>query len=129
MAEVIHIFDWYKTYYVDQITDKGCLMMAMRTNKAYDGLVHPMISTDDGYLPNFNYRYTTEDIPFGLVVMKGIAEIAGVDTPVMDEIIAWAQQKLNKEYIVGSKLTGKDITSARAPQSFGIHTVNELFEM
>lgn len=129
MSEVIHIFDWYKTYYVDQITDKSCLMMAMRTNKAYDGLIHPMISTDDGYLPNFNYRYTTEDIPYGLVVMKGIAEIAGVDTPVMDEIIAWGQQKLNKEYIVGSKLTGKDIASARAPQSFGLHTVHELFEM
>jgi hypothetical protein len=61
--------------------------------------------------------------------MKGIAEIAGVDTPVMDEIIAWGQQKLNKEYIVGSKLTGKDIASARAPQSFGMHTVDELFEM
>lgn len=128
MSQVIHIFDWYKTYYKDQITDKSCLMMAMRTNSAYDGLVHPMIKTEEGYIPNFNYRYTTEDIPYGLVVMKGIAEIAGVDTPVMDEIIAWAQQKLDKEYIVGSKLSGKDVGTTRAPQSYGLKTVDELFD-
>ena len=129
MSQVLHIFDWYKTYYSDQITDRSNLMMAMKTNKAYDGLVHPMIKTDDGFLPNFRYRYTSEDIPFGLVVLKGIAEIACVETPVMDEIIAWGQTQLGKEYIVGSKLVGKDIGSARAPQSFGLRTVDELFDV
>ncbi|XP_076079366.1 opine dehydrogenase-like isoform X1 [Mytilus galloprovincialis] len=130
MSEVIHIFDWYKIYYKDQVADKSSLMMAMRTNKAYDGLVHPMTPTEDGkFVPDFNYRYTSEDVPFGLVVMKGIAEIAGVETPTIDKIIAWAQTKLDKEYIVGSKLTGKDIASARAPQSYGLHTIDELFNM
>jgi len=129
MSEVIHLFDWFKIHYKDQITDKSSLMMAMRTNKAYDGLVHPMISTDEGFVPNFNYRYTSEDVPFGMVVMKGISEIAGVPTPTMDEIIAWGQQKLGKEFIVGSKLIGKDIGSARAPQSFGLKTVDQLFDM
>lgn len=128
MSQVLHIFDWYKTYYGDQITDMSNLMMAMRTNKAYDGLVHPMIKSDDGYVPNFLHRYTSEDIPL-LVVIKGIAEIAGVDTPVMDEIITWGQAKLGKEYIVGTKLVGKDIGSARAPQSFGICTVDGLFDV
>lgn len=129
MSEVIHIFDWYKIYYKDQVTDKSSLMSAMRTNKAYDGLVHPMTANDNGFVPDFTYRYTAEDVPFGLVVMKGIAEIAGVDTPTIDQIIAWAQQKLDKEYIVGRKLSGKDIASARAPQSFGLHTLDDLFKM
>lgn len=130
MSEVIHIFDWYKLYYRDQVSDKSSLMMAMRTNKAYDGLLHPMAPAEDGgFVPDFTYRYMAEDVPFGLVVMKGIAEIAGVATPTIDKIVNWAQQRLGKEYIVGSNLTGKDIGSARAPQSYGLKTLEQLFSM
>lgn len=129
MKDVIHIFEWYKTYYHDEISDSSSLMMAMRTNAAYDGLVHPMKTVENGFLPDFNYRYTREDIPFGLVVMKGIAELADVATPVMDKIILWGQDKLGKEYIVDGRVKGKDIKEARAPQSFGLNTLDSLFDI
>lgn len=130
MSEVIDIFDWYLAYYADQITDKTNLMTAMQTNKAYDGLLHPMKEVDNGqFVPDFNYRYTAEDVPFGLVVMKGIGELAGVATPVMDEIITWAQGKLQQEYMVGSKLSGKDMSKTRAPQRFGFKSLQQLFDV
>lgn len=130
MSEVIHIFDWYLAYYADQITDKTNLMTAMQTNKAYDGLLHPMKEVENGqFVPDFNYRYTAEDVPFGLVVMKGIGELAGVATPVMDEIITWAQGKLQQEYMVGSKLSGKDVSKTRAPQRFGFKSLQQLFDV
>lgn len=126
MSEVIHIYDWYKLYYHEQISDDSSLKACMRTNKAYNGLVHPMKQVDGGFEPDFKYRYTSEDIPFGLVVMKGIAECTGVATPTMDTVIAWAQEKLGKEYIVGSKLIGKDVGSTRAPQAYGFSTLDEI---
>ncbi|KAH3694840.1 opine dehydrogenase-like [Dreissena polymorpha] len=126
MSTVIHLFDWYKKYYPDQISDKSSLRSCMVTNKAYNGLVYPMKSVDGGFVPDFGYRYTSEDIPFGLVVMKGIAECAGVKTPTMDIIIEWAQKKLGKEYIVGSTLSGRDVGSSRAPQAFGFKTLHDL---
>lgn len=130
MSEVIHIFDWYLAYYADQITDKTNLMTAMQTNKAYDGLLHPMKEVDNGqFVPDFNYRYMAEDVPFGLVVMKGIGELAEVATPVMDEIITWAQGKLQQEYMVGSKLSGKDVSKTRAPQRFGFKSLQQLFDV
>lgn len=130
MSEVIHIFDWYLAYYADQITDKTNLMTAMQTNKAYDGLLHPMKEVENGqFVPDFSYRYTAEDVPFGLVVMKGIGELAGVATPVMDEIITWAQGKLQQEYMVGSQLSGKDVSKTRAPQRFGFMSVQQLFDV
>lgn len=130
MSEVIHIFDWYLAYYADQITDKTNLMTAMQTNKAYDGLLHPMKEVENGqFVPDFSYRYTAEDVPFGLVVMKGIGELAGVATPVMDEIITWAQGKLQQEYMVGSQLSGKDVSKTRAPQRFGFKSVQQLFDV
>ena len=61
------------------------------------GLCHPCTTTADGqYLPDFQHRYLREDVPYGLVVVRGVAEIAGVSTPVIDDVLMWAQHKLGK---------------------------------
>ena len=51
------------------------------------GLTHPTEKNADGkYVPNFQYRYLLEDIPFGLLVMRGVAALAEVQTPTMDKV-------------------------------------------
>ncbi|NP_001295794.1 opine dehydrogenase-like [Magallana gigas] len=128
MSDVIHVFDWYLNYYGEQISDKSNLMTAMRTNKAYDGLDQPMKEIEPGkYVPDFTYRYLSEDVPMGIVPMKGIAELAGVSTPFLDEVITWCQSKLNKEFLVGNKLTGKDLKDTRSPQKYGYNKLEDLF--
>ncbi|XP_060072885.1 opine dehydrogenase-like [Ylistrum balloti] len=127
ISPITHIQDWIKEYYADQVKDGSSLKRAFQTNEAYNGLVHPMKDAEGGgYVPDFSYRYTREDIPFGLVVLKGIAVIVNVPTPAMDTVISWAQERLGMEYIVGSELRGRDLSQTRAPQVFGIHTVEQL---
>ncbi|XP_063399596.1 octopine dehydrogenase-like [Mytilus trossulus] len=126
MSQVVHLSDWFKSHYNDEVGDKSSLMTSMRTNSAYEGLVHPMKAVDNGYVPDFEYRYTTEDVPFGLVVMKGLAVIAGIATPTMDKIILWAQSIMGKEFIIGTDLVGKDVKFSRAPQSFGLNTLEQV---
>ena len=126
MSEVIHIFDWYTIYYKDQVSDITNLKTCMVTNKAYNGLLHPMKKVEGGVVPDFTYRYTSEDVPYGLVIIKGISECAGVNTPTIDMIIEWAQQKLGKEYVVDGKLKGKDVEESRAPQAYGFTTLEDL---
>ncbi len=54
-----------------------------------------MKQTEDGkFMPDFTYRYLTEDVPFGLCAMKGVADLMGVPTPHFDKIIVWAQGKM-----------------------------------
>lgn len=36
----------------------------------------------------------TEDVPYGLIVIKGIALLAGVDTPYIDRQLYWCQEKM-----------------------------------
>lgn len=117
--------------YGDDIGDKSSLYKMLLTNKGYRGLTHPMIKVQpDGesgeikYYPNFNYRYFTEDIPMGLVVTRGIAELASVKTPYLDEVLMWCQTKMNKEFLVDGKLCGKDLKSTRAPQRFNFKDIN-----
>ncbi|CAC5416685.1 Octopine dehydrogenase,Opine dehydrogenase,Tauropine dehydrogenase [Mytilus coruscus] len=126
MSDVIHIHDWFKQRYYKQISDDSSVSKCMRTNQAYSQFVHPMKAVENGYVPDFEYRYITEDIPFGLVVMKGIAEIVSVETPTIDKIIKWAQSKIGKEYLVGKGLKGKNLKEVRAPQSYGFRSLDEL---
>ncbi|XP_046566961.1 opine dehydrogenase [Haliotis rubra] len=127
LSGVLHLYDWYLRDHKPYIKDTTNLLTVMQTDTAYDGLVHPMKETEDGkFVPDFRYRYLTEDVPNGLVVTKGLAQIAGVPTPYHDEVITWCQKQLGKEIIVGDKLTGKDIGSTRCPQRYGINTIDAL---
>ena len=125
--QVVHIYEWYMRCYPEDISDKTNLYTAIQTNAAYQGLKHPVKKTDDGkFLPDFTYRYMTEDIPYGLVVIRGIAEIVGVKTPNIDKILTWSQEKMGKEYLVNSKLQGKDVFTSRAPQRYGFTTLESI---
>ena len=102
-------------------------MTINRTNFAYQGITHPMRQLpDNSYLPDFNHRFLTEDVPFGLVVIRGISEIVGVPTPNIDLVLSWCQEKLQKEYLVDSKLIGKDLGTTRCPQRYGFKTIEEV---
>ena len=68
----------------------------------------------------------TEDVPYGLVVIRGIAEIVGVKTPDIDKVLTWCQEKMGKEYLVNSKLQGKDVWLSRAPQRYGYATLESI---
>lgn len=129
MSGVIHVMDWFKKAYPDDIDDWSSLGAAMRCCRSYRGLMHPMVEIDGGFKPDYNYRYMSEDVPFGFCVCKGICELAGVSTPALDETITWCQQQMGKEYLVGNSLCGKDVESTRAPQRYGITTLDELIRL
>lgn len=127
MTHVAHMYHWYLRCYGTDIEDKTDLYTCIKTNRAYKGLTHPCSRNEDGsFSPNFGYRYLTEDIPFGIVVMRGIATIAGIPTPHMDRIILWAQKVMGKEYLVDGELKGKDMKETRSPQAYGITTLEAL---
>ena len=83
-------------------------------------------TADGSFVPDFYHRYLTEDVPYGLAVIRGIAEIVQVETPTIDKVLLWAQEKVGKEYLVGSKLEGKDVPSTRAPQRYGLITLDAI---
>jgi hypothetical protein len=98
------------------------------TQQAYKGFRCPFVQTEDGkgWAPDFKNRYFTEDIPFGLAIYKGVADIVDVPTPTIDLVLEWAQKGMGKEYVVDGKLTGKHVGETGAPQRWGITTVEGL---
>jgi len=90
--------------------DYRSLTTKLRSIKPFMGVKTPMIKVDNGFILNGAYRYFTEDIPYGLVIIKSIAEQTGIETPHINQLIEWGQKVMHKEYIINGKLTGKDIS-------------------
>ncbi|MBU4228329.1 NAD/NADP octopine/nopaline dehydrogenase family protein [bacterium] len=126
LDHVLGLKDWLIYSYEGSIEDKSTIQTCFNTNSAYQGLRAPVKKENDYFLPDFNSRYLTEDVPFGLIVIKFIAKLAEVETPVIDEIILTISQWMGKEYIKGGFLEGKDIKDARIPQNYGIKNLEEI---
>ncbi len=128
LSAVHSLKDWVLRSYTTDIADPSSLRSCFVTNRSYAGLLAPMKPTNGGLIPDFNSRYLSEDIPFGLVVTRGIAELAQVETPVLNKVIVWSQDKLNKEYLRDGRLQGGDIAASRAPQRYGITKLSQLID-
>jgi len=128
LSAVRPIGEWLKLSYQANIADNTSLQSGFTTNSSYIGLRAPMQKTDSGFIPDFQTRYLSEDVPYNLLVTRGIAELAGVKTPVIDKVLSWAQSKLEKEYLISGKMQGADLQYSRTPQRYGITNLDQLMQ-
>jgi hypothetical protein len=119
---------WLRRAYRRQVSDDSTIQSCLVTNEAYSGLRAPMRKVSGGLIPDFQARYLSEDIPYGLVVTKGLAALMGVSTPLIDQVITWAQTRMGKEYVIDGDLRGRDLEETRAPQVYGIFQMEQLME-
>jgi opine dehydrogenase len=120
LSRILPLLEHYGVGNAQELTRKICGIASFR------GIPTPMLETEDGFIPDFQSRYFTEDIPFGLLIIKGVAAITGTATPVIDTVITWAQEMMHKEYIVRGYLRGKNIAEAPIPHNAGIVTTADL---
>jgi len=125
MSSARPVRSWFlDSYGHDPNLDKTSTATMMRTNPAYRGLTHPMRpverkkngdvssrdsenSADPGaklLVPDFSHRYVAEDVGYGLAVMRGVAELAGVPTPTVDAVIVWAQKQAGLSFLIERKI-------------------------
>jgi hypothetical protein len=126
LSATLPIHEWLRMSYPTQTADFTSVASCLRTGPIQARKV-PMVEIAPGeFVPDFQYRYLSEDMPFGLAVSKAVGQIADVATPTLDAVIDWSQKKLGKQYLVNGKLTGVDARELRIPQNYGIHTLNDL---
>lgn len=128
LSGVKSIHDWLKASYPTQTRDSSTVASCFRTGPLQHRKA-PMREVAPGlYEPKFEYRYLTEDVPYGLAVVKAIAEIADVETPAVDAVILWTQEKLGKQYMIDGKLVGRDARELPTPHHAGIKTLTHLID-
>lgn len=130
LTKVLSLKEWLIASYKNSIADKSTLENCFVTNRAYQDLRAPMQEVGHGYfLPDFQSRYLTEDVPYGLIVTKAIAQLAEVKMPVIDEVILTVSKWMEREYLVSGNLKGIDIKETRIPQNYGINRLEELINL
>jgi len=112
--------------YGKAVRDPSSLRSAIATNTAYAGIRTPMVQKEGGWVPDWNSRFFWEDIPHGLVVLRGLADLASVSLPVMDQVLLWAQDQMGCSYLVDGRLDGRDVVGSGAPKCYGITRVDDL---
>ena len=77
---------------------------------------------------NFGARFFSEDINFGLVILKDIACIFGVATPNIDKNIVFHQQYMDVKYIDEKTglFIGEGLAKSGGPSAYGITTIEQL---
>lgn len=76
--------DYYESPNASALTRK------LRSIPAFRKILAPMVRVPDGFIPDIRNRYFTEDIPFGMQIIKNLAVEFGVETPTINKILKWA---------------------------------------
>jgi len=123
LSGILSLLDHYEVKNEEELTKKISTIESLKTIKA------PMIKINDSYIPDFKSRYFTEDIPYGLLIIRAIAELAEIETPSIDMVLSWAQKHMKKQYLINGKLIGKDLKETAIPQQYGINSLEELINL
>ncbi|MDD4116192.1 MAG: NAD/NADP octopine/nopaline dehydrogenase family protein, partial [Massilibacteroides sp.] len=113
------------TYY--ESTDAATLTQKIRSIAAFKGIKMSMKPVKNGFVIDYSNRYFTEDIPFGLLIIKSLGVLTDTATPTIDNILCWIQTQMGKEYLSNGEMTGMDIVHSGIIQNYRVHS-EELFK-
>lgn len=74
--------------------DALSLARKLQSIQAFRDIDAPMKKTEQGWMPDFQSRYFTEDFPYGLQLVKDLAVKNNLETPHIDRILSWGKQYL-----------------------------------
>lgn len=120
LSDVQSIQDYYDSPTPELLTEKFHAIPSFRD------LLLPMTRTEEGYAPDFTSRFFTEDMPFGVAMIKALAQLANVETPTADLLLEWYEGMTGKQYFATDGSFGRDVGETAIPQRFGIDTAERL---
>ena len=106
---------------VERMTNKIRTLQYLKDNA-------PMCkNSNDKFIPNLTTRYFTEDFPYGLCILRSFIGIAGVNCPMIDNVLNWYEKLFGLEYFINGTFCGKDLQSLPLPQNYGIKSIDDIY--
>jgi len=111
------------------ISDASTLETIYTSNANLAGLRMPSLPSDDGcgVVADTTHRFFTDDVPWGLVVLRSLGDILQVRTPAIDSTLRWAQAKMGHSYLLSDgRLAGPNVVDSGALPRFGVGSIDGL---
>jgi hypothetical protein len=116
-------------HYGKDVTDTSSLQKIFSTNKGYAGCKTPVVPVEGGVIPNINSRLFTEDIPFGLCILRNLGDMLKIKMPICNFLIKWHQQFMGKKYLLDDDTLNMElIPETGAPIRYGYNDLDKLVE-
>lgn len=131
LSYVIPIGERIVMHYGEDVQDRSSLKQIFCSNIGYRGCATPLVEVEPGgFVPNTSSRLFWEDIPFGLCILKNLAEMLGnLPTPTIDFLIRWHQQFMGVDFLASDgQLNPIHLCETGTPYKYGIHTLEDLVE-
>ena len=135
LTQVLPIKERIISMYGAQVKDTSNLTRVFQSNQGYSRVTFPMVPSQEEQgkvVLNLNARFFWEDVPYGLLILKDIGELAGVPTPAVDKQILFHQKFMPVKYLDEKTLQILDnqaVKDSGAPRAYGITSLTELVAM
>jgi hypothetical protein len=129
LSAILPIKDRITTTYGEAVADDSSLLSVMRTNKGYVGCATPLEDCGEGrYRPAAKSRLFWEDIPYGLCILKHLAEMLNnLPTPTINKMIFWHQEFMGKEFLrKNGTLNPLAMMETGCPGRYGLHRIEDV---
>lgn len=83
--DIIPVKEYYESSAVKALAKK------INSITAFKGILSPMKQVSQGWVPDFESRYFTEDVAWGTKPICDYAREIGVDTPILDYFTSWTE--------------------------------------
>jgi hypothetical protein len=110
------------------------ILASVRESKQLASIITPTVAGHHGTrVLNTDCRFFTDDIGYGVLVAKWVAERLNVETPFIDEIITWAQRLRGEEFLdehgkINTKYCLQEKYTSGIPESYGITSVEDILD-
>lgn len=74
-------------------TDAESLTRKISSIRAFQNITSPMKSVENGWIPDFESRYFTEDFPYGLKIIVDLAKEKNINCPHINKVFEWGMSK------------------------------------
>lgn len=118
LSGVCSLMKYYESRNPDELVTK------ITSIESLSNIESPMIEKNNKYILDLESRYFKEDFSYGLIIIKGFAQICDIPTPNIDKILTWYGELFNITVINQGELVNTE--KMNIPQNFGIKTISDI---
>lgn len=120
LTEVVSLKQYYESQTPEAMTNK------LKSIEAFKAVQVPLKKNGDLFYPDFDSRMFIEDFPYGIAIIKFFALLVDVETPTIDEILAFYSRKTGIEYYCPDGSFTDAIKKTGIPANYGLTSLESI---
>lgn len=120
LEEIVSLKIYYESPTAQDMTRK------LKSIKAFEVVQVPLVEENGKFYPDFNSRMFLEDFPYGIAIIKYFGILTGVETPAIDKILKFYEDKQGICYFNEDGTPGKDFKNSGIPANYGLNDLESI---